>query len=238
MKFDRHLFMVCVSEFIGTAILLCVGCSSVVGLTLPFYHRNLSMVGLGFGLAVHISVHTLGTISGSHINPSVTIAALTLGNMEWQLACFYILFQFLGGLTGYALLFVSLTKYVRTESLCVTMPENGITIWQSVLLEFFLTAILVYFCCGAWDKRNIQVHDSLPLRFGFLIAGLIFAGAPYTGASMNVARSLPPAVFTNIWTSFWIYPVAHVPAAILVPLAWKFLHTADSSAGGGAEGDA
>ncbi|XP_039957090.1 aquaporin AQPAn.G-like [Bactrocera neohumeralis] len=238
MKFDRHLFMVCVSEFIGTAILMCVGCASVVGITLPFYERNLAMIGIGFGLAVHISVHTLGTISGSHINPSVTIAAVMLGNMEWQLGCFYVLCQFLGGLTGYALLFASLTAYVRTDSFCVTKPVLGIEIWQAILIEFFLTCILVYFCCGAWDKRNPQVHDSLPIRFGLLIGGLIFAAAPYTGASMNVARSLPPAVLTNTWTGFWIYPVAHVPAAILVPLAWKYLHTAGSSDAGGTEGEA
>lgn len=175
MKFDRHLLMVCVSEFIGTAILLCVGCASVVGITLQFYERNLTMIGIGFGMAVHISVHTLGTISGSHINPTVTLAAVVLGNMEWKLACFYVLSQFLGGLTGYALLFVSLTAYVRTESLCITKPAQGVTIWQSILIEFFLTSILVYFCCGVWDKRNPQVHDSLALRFGFLIAGLVFA---------------------------------------------------------------
>lgn len=167
--------MVCVSEFTGTAILMCVGCASMVGITLPFYERNLPMIGIGFGLAVHISVHTFGTISGSHINPSVTIAAVMLGNMEWQLACFYVFSQFLGGFTGYALLFVSLTTYVRTESFCTTKPALGIEIWQSILIEFFLTSILVYFCCGVWDKRNLQVHDTLPLRFGFLIAGLLFA---------------------------------------------------------------
>lgn len=66
------------------------------------------------------------------------------------------------------------------------------------------TSFLIVCLCAIWDKRNANNTDSIPARMGLLLAGLFMVAAPYTGCSINTARTLAPAVYNNVWKDHWV----------------------------------
>jgi len=109
---------------------------------------------------------------------------------------------------GYGLLRLLTPQEVLTSAsprLCCTVPHPGMSDVQAVAMEFFATCFLVMVVCACADPRNSDKSDSVPLKFGCTILALSIAVGPYTGASMNPARSIGPAIFTGDWTSHWVY---------------------------------
>ncbi|KAI7815657.1 Entomoglyceroporin-1 [Rhyzopertha dominica] len=226
----------CASEFVGTAILLflgCMGCvASITGGPIP--HEQISFT---FGLAVMISLQCFGHISGSHINPVVTITAAVLGNMPLVQVPIYFFGQLLGALAGFgALKVVTPSQHLPTK--IVSTPEGNLTfgvcspsmnldlsVGQTFLVEFFASLILVFVCCGVWDKRNRDKHDSAPVRFGLAVAALAMAAGPYTGANMNPVRSFAPALLNGDWHLQWVYWIAPIAAAFFGALLYRILFT-------------
>lgn len=107
--------------------------------------------------------------------------------------------------------------------LCITVPADGISTFQAFLVEFIGTSILVLVICGLWDPRNKKNTDSTPLRAGLTVAVLVLITGPYTGASLNPARSLGPAVWTGDWQDHWIYWVAPTLGGAVTSLVYKTL---------------
>lgn len=188
------------AELIGTGLLLFFGCAGCI----PWFGSNHLQIVLNFGLAVMAVVQIFGCISGAHFNPAVTIAAFICKRVDINTACLYFVAQLIGSFMGFGLLKVvtPASKFSHTfanssiEStfeLCMTLPETSISSWQAVLIEFVATAVLILTCCAcAWDKRNSNHHDSLPLRFGLTVAGLACAvvSTKRTGSSDLVLYSL------------------------------------------------
>lgn len=73
-----------------------------------------------------------------------------------------------------------------------------------MLVEFLITLCLILVCAGVWDSRNKTKMDSVPIKFGLTIAGLAMCAGQYTGASMNPARSLGPALINGNWQQHWV----------------------------------
>nr|CAD7263947.1 unnamed protein product [Timema shepardi] len=105
--------------------------------------------------------------------------------------------------------------------MCVTKPHQDLTLLQAVVMEGIVTATLILTVCATWDARNENKQDSIPLKFGFLVTTVAAVEGPFTGASMNPARSLGPAVWTGVWTSHWIYWAGPIGAAIIVSFLYK-----------------
>ncbi|RZC41003.1 MIP domain containing protein, partial [Asbolus verrucosus] len=197
------------AEFFGTAILMFLGCMGCVNIA---YLRSAMDAAIAFGLAVLIAIQCFGHISGAHINPIITVAATMLGYLPLIQAPVYILSQILGAIVGFALLHsVTQDKFILGPGdfpgVCSPMLNPNITEIQGFVLEFSISFILVLVCCGVWDRRNAVKTDSIPIRFGLTIAGLALAGGPYTGAHMNPARSLAPALLNNDWNTNWVRKV-------------------------------
>lgn len=121
----------------------------------------------------------------------------------------YIIAQFLGSFLGYGLLkLVTPVAAFKTPDgvpgICTTVPAKDLSDFQAVLVEYFSTTILILVCCGVWDPRSAKNTDSIPLKFGFTVAALSIVAGPYTGCSMNPARTLGPAIWNQDLRKFWV----------------------------------
>jgi len=211
------------SELIATGLLVLMGCMGCVD---GFEHHKptLLTVCLTFGFAVMVLVNIFGMVSGAHMNPAVTVAALVYKLLPVSTGIVYIVAQLLGGYLGYGLLRVATPdRFFRDDSFCVSLPSSEVSTPQAFIVEFIISAILILVCCAVFDPRTQAHHDSLPLRFGMTITVLAFIGAPYSGGSMNPARSFGPALYNWNFTSHWIYWVAPMSAGLLVSTAFKMI---------------
>ncbi|XP_025829899.1 aquaporin AQPcic-like isoform X3 [Agrilus planipennis] len=201
------------AEVVGTAMLIflgCMGCATgMVDMdVLPHWS------GLNFGLTVMTVIQTVGHISGAHLNPQVSLGAVILGKLDILLFPVYLVGQTLGALAGFGLLWV-LTPSDYHNELCITKLHTKLNVYQGLFVEVVITALLLMVCAAVWDHRNSRNTDSTPVRFGLFIALMSMVAGPYTGASMNSARSLAPAILTNSWSNHWIYWVGPTVGAVL-----------------------
>ncbi|XP_035737458.1 aquaporin-like isoform X1 [Vespa mandarinia] len=220
--------MVLLGEIIGTAILVFIGCLSCVGsmgIVPPLYQISMS-----FGIAVTIAIQCVGHISGAHINPSITVASLILGLKSLPMTGLYIFAQCLGGVFGYGLLKAITPSGMLhggnpedTISFCKTDLHQNISVFQGLLSEIIATGILVFFACGVWDPRNEKNSDSVPLRFGFCVTVLCFVFIPYTGCSLNPARSIAPAIWNGYWKNHWVFWIGPISGAIISSILYRCL---------------
>ncbi|XP_057652518.1 aquaporin-like isoform X2 [Diorhabda carinulata] len=209
--------VLCLSEFGGTACLVflgCLGCTS----------NSAEQISFTFGLAIMIAVQIFGHISGSHINPAVTVAAAALGDFPLVNVPIYFLGQILGGVTGFGLVKTLLT----VPGLCSPSPNSSLSVFQVFLTEFLLTLILIWVCCGVWDSRNATKHDSISIRLGLAVAGLAMAGGSLTGANMNPARSFGPAVLNGTWNLHWVYWAAPILAGLVGAISYRIVFGKES----------
>ncbi|PSN42114.1 hypothetical protein C0J52_02960 [Blattella germanica] len=209
------------AELLGTGMLLFLGCmGSVTGMVDPPHPHLLS--ALTFGLTVMLIIQTIGHISKAHLNPAVTCALVVIGDLNVPLAAVYVVAQMIGATLGYGVLLSITPSRVLRESapngtccaFCVNLLNEELTPLQGVLAEFLATSILVLVVCAVFDKRNAHNTDSVPIKFGLTIAAIAMAEAPYTGSSMNPARSFAPAVWTGVWDHHWIYWIGPLAAGL------------------------
>ncbi|CAH1953469.1 unnamed protein product [Acanthoscelides obtectus] len=234
----KERIVLCASEVGGTATLVFLGCMGCVsGIYGPLGKIPHEQISWTFGLAVMVAVQVFGHISGSHINPIVTVAAATLGNIPLIQVPIYFVGQLLGALLGFGLLKVvtpaqllgnvykNATDGTVTKSLGICSPAVNplITPAQGFMVEFLITLILTLVCCGVWDPKNSDKHDSVSIRFGLTIAVLAMAGGPYTGANMNPVRSFAPALFNGDWENHWVYWLGPLSAAFVGALFYRFV---------------
>ncbi|KAF2891402.1 hypothetical protein ILUMI_14771 [Ignelater luminosus] len=110
-----------------------------------------------------------------------------------------------------------------SHGVCATIPSTELTSFQAILVEILLSLILSFANCSSWDYRNSSRSDSVPLKFGFLVAALIMAGGPYTGASMNPAKSFAPALWNNDWEKHWVYWIGPLVAAVVASTCYRII---------------
>lgn len=216
-----------ISEFLGTFILLFLGCSGcVAGIhSTPIPHEQISFT---FGFAILVAVQVCGHISGAHINPAVTVAAVIFGNTPIILAPLYFVAQIIGALAGYgAVMLVTPSHYFEHDSavgpgICSPGVNKQLNVFQGLAVEFIATGILILVCCAVWDRKNTDKHDSLTIRFGLTVAVLAMALGPYSGTNMNPARSFAPALLNGDWKDHWVYWVGPLGAAAVLSTVYKF----------------
>jgi aquaporin NIP len=198
-----------VAEFLGTFCLVFAGTGAIVINTLSGGAVSHVGVALTFGLIVLAMIYTIGDISGAHINPAVTIGFFAARRFEAGCVIPYVLSQCVGALlASVALRFL----FPQSATLGATIPAGSAI--QSFVLEMILTALLMFVILsvstGAREKgitAGIAVGAVIGLE-------ALFAG-PISGASMNPARSLAPAVISGNTQMVWIYLVAPVLGALL-----------------------
>ena len=159
----------------------------------------------------------MGAVSGAHLNPAVSFAFALRGDFPWRRVPAYVIAQFAGAAAAALLLWALIGKQ---GSAGLTLPGYGISTVTAMLLELVLTVGLVSTILGTPSGAQ-QVGPFAALGVGSYIALAGLWAAPVSGASMNPARSLGPALVLGDWTSWWAYLVGPVAgAAIAVCIAF------------------
>ena len=192
-----------IAEFIGTFALVFAGTGAIIINDVSGGTITHLGIGLVFGLVVMAMIYTLGEISGAHFNPAVSFGFWLAKRLSSKDLFVYVTSQVLGGLTASLILRMMFPLH---KTLGITLPNivsvNGDFIFE-MILTFFLMLVIIHVAQGAKEKG---------LMAGVAIGGMvaleaIFAG-PITGASMNPARSLAPAIVSGHWEYLWVYLTA------------------------------
>jgi len=189
----------------GIAVTLLEYPQSPLHTAIPSTWVRRTLVGVAMGLTAMVIIYSpWGKRSGAHINPAVTLTFFRLNKIRPWDAAFYILAQFLGGLTGVMLvaLLVGAPFEQPPVNYVVTIPgEPGVGV--AFIAEFVMSLGLM------WGILNVSNSQRFPqftgLLAGILVATYIAVEAPLSGMSINPARSFASALPAEIWTAFWIY---------------------------------
>jgi len=212
-----------IAEFIGTFALIFVGVGSIAGNFINGGQTGLVGIALAHGLTIAVMASATAAISGGHLNPAVTIGLFFAKKIDLAGAINYIVAQCLGAIAAAALLKGCLpTAALATVNMGTPALAPGITIGMGLIMEVVLTFFLVFVIYGtAVDSRAPQVGG---LFIGLAVTLGVLIGGPVTGAAMNPARHLGPALLGGGLTNLWLYWAGPVTGGILAALCYnKFL---------------
>ncbi len=211
---DTRLGRSLLAEGIGAFALVFAGCGAVM---VDAETEALGQLGvaLAFGLAIMAMVYAVGHVSGAHLNPAVTIAFTLTRHFPAGRAVSYVAAQALGAIVAAVLLRASLGD---VASLGATQPSGSdgqSFVWELVLTFFLMFVIMAV----ATDTR--AVGEAAAIAIGGTVALDAIVGGTISGASMNPARSLGPALVSGELGSLWIYLTAPFLGAALGALAYQ-----------------
>ena len=204
----RRLF----SELLGTFLLVLVAVGG--GMVSAHFGGNAVPYGakvVAPALMVAAIILFMGTVSGAHLNPAVSVAFALRGDFPWKRVPAYVVTQFIGAALATLLLWALIGKQ---GSAGLTLPGSGISTTTAMLWEMVLTAGLVSVILGTASGAQ-QIGPLAAIGVGSYIALAGLWGSPVSGASMNPARSLGPALVKGDWTSWWAYLVGPVAGAVI-----------------------
>ena len=206
------------AEAIGTFALVFAGCGAIV--TDAERDGALGVVGIGlvFFLVLLAAVAALGHVSGAHFNPAVSLSFHLTRHLPVRDLGAYWVAQLLGAI-GAALLLLAIWPAVPVD-LGATVPS--VTALRALLVEALLTAFLMLVIMSvATDTRAVGAPAALAIGAAVGLAAMAFG--PLTGASLNPARSLGPALASGQWQDFWVYLVGPLAGAPLGALAYQLV---------------
>ncbi len=199
----------CFAEGIGTFTLVFAGCSAIVvndtyGGVLG--HAGVSLV---FGFVVMAMIYSVGNVSGAHINPAVTLGFLFAGRLERRIVLPYVGSQLLGAILAAGVLRLLFPAH---ETLGATLPSGQLlqAFAMETILSFLLMFVILNVSTGAMEKGIMA-----GVAVGGTIAFEALVGGPVSGASMNPARSLGPALVSGQLSALWVYLAAPVLGTFL-----------------------
>jgi len=213
------------AEFIGTFALIFIGAGAgALGIG--------GLVGVAFahGLVVLGFAYAYGHISGTHINPAVTLGVWAAGKIDSARAFSYIVFQIVGGIVGaFALRWVlggaDTGLGVTALASGLSVHDGAATITITPVIGVVLEAILTFFLVNAVMNAGISGKATIPggLAIGLTLTFCILMGGPLTGASLNPARSIGPAVAAGNFRDLWVYLVGPVLGGVVAGLLYKMV---------------
>lgn len=202
-----------IAEFFGTFCLVFAGTGAVVADAMPDVELGVVGIALVFGLVVLAMVYTIGDISGAHINPAVTLGFWAARRMGGSEVAPYIASQCAGAVAASGLL-VFLMPGHATYGATLLAGSVG----QSFLLEIVITLILMYVVLSV-SRGARESGITAGLVVGATVALMALFAGPISGASMNPARSLGPALASWNFTALWVYFLAPaIGACLATPL--------------------
>lgn len=216
---DNTLTRALIAEFLGTFTLVFVGAFAVV--TIGEGTTDVVTPALAHGLILIGLIFTFGHISGAHFNPAVTVGLFIGGNIDTTKAIAYLVIQFVGGIVAAYVLVAILPdpgNYGQT-----TGSLTADNVWNAVLLEVVLTFFLVssIYQSAVYGRAGTLAAVAI----GMTLAGAILAGGPYSGASLNPARTLGPALAAGDFSYLIPYLIGTFGGGVLAGVVHAFVLT-------------
>lgn len=216
------------AEFVGTAVLVIGGVCAAV-----FAGKDIGTLGIAFafGLTLTALAYALGPISGAHVNPAVTLGFVLSGRMKVGLGLQYWVAQFLGGVLGAALVVVVKTQVSGVDQKQFgtngfeALSQTKASIGGAFFIEILATFLFVFIVLSATSRIANPSLCGLAIGFALTVAHLI--AIPVTGAGLNPARSLGPAIFAGgeALTQVWVFLVSPLLGALLASLVHALVTT-------------
>ncbi len=212
------------AELIGTALLVLIGCSVAI-----FTGGNILVVALAFGVALTIVAYLIDGISGAHVNPAVTIALALSGKFPWNKVLGYIVAQIVGAIVGSVILYAIVSNIANSiliinAGFATNALNTGVGVMAGALVEIFMTMVLCLIVLDTTRSNWLNNKALVPLAVG---AGLFIANLvaiPLTGASINPARSIGPALISGQHLdSLGLFIIAPIFGAILAYFIHNFV---------------
>ena len=196
------------AEFFGTFILVFFGSMGILSVGGATGAAEIIAIGFAFGFALLAGIWALGHVSGAHFNPAVTLAMLFDGRTSFGDAIGYWIAQFAGA--GVASLVVLAASSQEAVGMTVTGYE---TLSTGILMEVALSTMFIWLILAV-TKRG---ENHAPAAIALTLIGVHVAGIPFSGASVNPARSFGPAVVSGDIDQLWVYIVFPLVGGML---AW------------------
>ena len=242
---EISLTMQCVFEFLGTFVMLLLGCGVVACVSLKKSKGESAgwiVVTIAWGLAVSVGVWIAGPFTGAHLNPAVSVGLAAAGKFPWSSVLPYVCSQIAGGIAGGVIVYLFYKDHFdatedQTAKLGVfaTIPaiENH---WRNFLCEIIGTFVLVLVILFLGDKSNssevgLGTIGAIPVGLLVVVIGMALGGT--TGYAINPARDLGPRIAhailpikgkgSNQWGYSWVPATAPIVGAVLAALAYYLI---------------
>ena len=205
-----------VAELIGTVALVFAGAGAIMvdAKTHALGHVG---VAIAFGLAIMVMIYAVGHVSGAHFNPAVSFAFGLTRHFPWPRVAAYWAAQAAGALLAAAVLRASLGNVAHVGATLPSGSQGQAFLWEAILTFFLMFVIMSV----ATDTR--AVGEAAAIAIGGTVGLDAMFGGPVSGASMNPARSLGPALVSGDVHALWLYVVAPLLGAALGALAYQFV---------------
>ena len=221
----RPLLRKLVAEAIGTFALVFAGCGAIV---VDAKTHQLGHVGvaLSFGLVIMFAIYAVGHISGAHFNPAVTFGFALSRHFPPRRAVGYWAAQVVGAVAAAAVLRASLGNHADLGTTVPSGSQGQAFVWELILTFFLMFVIMAV----ATDTR--AVGEAAAIAIGGTVGLDAMFGGPVTGASMNPARSIGPALVSGNLHALWLYLAAPLVGAAAAALAYQFVRGDEASPAG------
>ena len=207
------------AEALGAFALVLAGCGAII--TDAATGIGTLAIALAFGLVIAAMIYATGHISGAHFNPAVTLAFAATGHFPWRRVPSYVAAQILGGIVAAALLY---WMFPDATTLGATRPT--LDVGSAFVLEVVLTLLLMFVIASvATDGRAVGAMAGNAIGSAVALNAL-WAG-PWTGASMNPARSIGPALFEGATDVLWLYIAAPLVGALIGARLYEWTRRGD-----------
>jgi aquaporin Z len=221
-----------IAEAFGTLVLV----SAIIG-TVVFASANAGFVGIALaaGLAVVVAAYAVGTVSGGHFNPAVTLGVAASGRMLWRDVLPYIAAQLVGAIVASSLMFAiaaGASKSVFHAAIRNGFASNGygahspggFDLASVIVVEFLLTAVFLYVILSVTAPGS-TTPGFAPLAIGLTLTVIHLISIPVSGTSVNPARSIASAIYGADWAraDLWVFIIVPSVAGLLAGYSWKYL---------------
>ena len=213
-----------IAEFIGTCILVLVGCGTAV-----VTGGDIVATSLAFGLSIIATAYVIGNISGCHLNPAVSLSMLLTEKLEVREFIKYVCAQILGAIAGTGILYaILISSEMGTDALGTngygTLSAINVSMLGAFLTEVVLTFIFIYTILGVTNDKKKDAIAGIVIGLTLTFVHLI--GINITGTSVNPARSIAPALFIGgkALKQLWVFIIAPLVGSAIASYTYKYLN--------------
>ncbi|CAL8250668.1 unnamed protein product [Arctogadus glacialis] len=224
---SRQFWRAVLAEVLGTLVLV----STMLGASVPGPGEAPGgplYPALAIAAVITSLGHCFGEISGAQVNPSVTLSFLAAKKIDLVRALAYVAAQCLGAFLASGALYLAL-PHKSTAEVFVNRLGPDVNAAQAVGVEVLCTFSMVFAIFSVEEQRRRESTEPSHLGIGLAHTAAVFIGARFSGAGMNPARALGPALITGYWENHWVYWIGPVTGGVLAGVSHEFFFAHSAS---------